>query len=74
MSSAPGIRTQITRGLNALALPLGLERHESGYRESDPGLHLGKVMRCHYATSALGLLQVPILRPRPYRRRAPPLS
>jgi hypothetical protein len=24
----------------------------SGYRESDPGLHHGKVMRCHYATSA----------------------
>jgi hypothetical protein len=25
--SVPGIRTQITRGLNALALPIGLERH-----------------------------------------------
>jgi hypothetical protein len=25
-SGAPGIRTQITRGLNALALPIGLER------------------------------------------------
>jgi hypothetical protein len=24
----------------------------SGYRESDPGLHHGKVTRCHYATSA----------------------
>jgi hypothetical protein len=30
----------------------GLERHESGYRESDPGLHHGKVTRCHCATSA----------------------
>lgn len=28
---------------------------QSGYRESDPGPHLGKVMRCHYATSAWSL-------------------
>jgi hypothetical protein len=27
----------------------------SGYRESDPGLHHGKVMRYHYATSAWSL-------------------
>jgi hypothetical protein len=28
----------------------------SGYRESDPGLHHGKVLRCHYAISAWSLL------------------
>jgi hypothetical protein len=55
MSSAPRIRTGITQGLGLVALPVGLERHESGYRESDPGPHLGKVMRCHYATSAWSL-------------------
>ena len=28
---------------------------QSGYRESDPGLHHGTVMRYHYATSARSL-------------------
>lgn len=46
----------------------------SGYRESDPGLHHGKVMRYHYATAAGSPQEVPILRPRPYQGRAPPLS
>src|SRR5262249_54326671 len=36
---------------------VGLERLKSGYRESDPGLHHGKVMRCHCATSAWSLLR-----------------
>lgn len=46
LRSAPRTRTGITRGLNALALPIGLERFgvDDGVRTR--GLHLGKVTRC----------------------------
>ena len=42
---APGIRTQITRGLNALALPLGLERHGVSDGVRTRGLDVGNVAR-----------------------------
>ena len=57
--AAPGIRTRNLCGLSAAPLPIGLERRESGCRESDPGLHHGQVMRCHYATSAWSRHPVP---------------
>lgn len=39
----------------------------SGHRESDPGPHLGKVTRYHYATSAWSLRTDSNRRPPPYR-------
>lgn len=56
-----------------MALPIGLERHESGYRESDPGTHLGKVMRYHYATSAWEPARGIEPRPPPYQGGMLPL-
>ena len=78
LRAAPGIRTRNLCGLSAAPLPIGLERRESGCRESDPGLHHGQVMRCHYATSACSRHPVParVIRgttaePQPWRRCAP---
>jgi hypothetical protein len=51
-----------------------MARSQSGYRESNPELHLGKVMRCHYATSAWSLRPVLTRGPLPYRGSTLPLS
>jgi hypothetical protein len=46
LSSAPRIRTEITQVLRLPALPIGLERHQSQRRGSNPLCDLGKVA-CH---------------------------
>lgn len=46
-SRYPDIRNRVLG-----AFPKNADTTQSGHRESDPGFHLGTVMRCHYAMSA----------------------
>jgi hypothetical protein len=55
LRAPPATRTPNFHALNMAPLPDWARGAWSGYRESDPGLHHGKVMRCHYATAAWSL-------------------
>jgi hypothetical protein len=52
----PGLEPGTFLALNEAPLSSWASPAWSGYRESDPDLHHGKVMRCHYAISAWSAL------------------